>query len=232
MKRFWKKAVVSGTNGGFAVLLDERPLRTPRRRPLVAPGRALALAIAAEWEAQGEEVDPVGLPLTRAGNSAIDSVAEAPGRVAAALAEYGGTDLLCYRAPHPEELARLQAEQWDPLLQWSAEALDAPLRTGEGVMHVLQPEPSLARFRARVERFDPWELTAMNELVTLSGSLVLALAVERGRLAAEDAWRLSRLDEDWQIAEWGEDAEAAAAAAARQSEFMQADRLLKLLQAG
>ena len=229
MKRFWREARVEETPGGYAVRLDARPLRTPAKAPLVLPKRPLAEAIAAEWDAQGEEVRPDALPLTRSANSAIDRVMPQHDEVAAGIAAYGETDLLCYRAPHPESLARRQAELWDPLLDWAAEAFGARLRTGTGVMHVMQPARATDALREAVRAHDAWAITALHELVTLSGSLVLGLAVSHRRLDAAEAWRLSRVDEDWQIAEWGEDAEAAAAARRREVEFHEAERLLHLL---
>jgi chaperone required for assembly of F1-ATPase len=145
------------------------------------------------------------------------------------VASYGETDLICYRAPHPEGLATRQAEAWDPLVAWAAEALTAPLALAEGVMHVSQPPGSLTRLAEAVRAHDAWELTALHDLVTISGSLVIGLAVSHGQLDAETAWPLSRIDEDWNIAEWGEDAEAAAAARRREAEFLTAARLLELL---
>ncbi|HUF56323.1 MAG TPA: ATP12 family protein [Thermohalobaculum sp.] len=229
MKRFWREARVEEAPGGYAVRLDARPLSTPARAPLVVPTRSLAEAVAAEWDRQEGEVRPAELPLTRSANSAIDRVLPQRPEVAEAIAAYGETDLLCYRAPHPEGLARRQAELWDPLLDWAAAALGARLRTGAGVMHVMQPAHATEALARAVTAHDAWALTALNELVTLSGSLVLGLAVSHRRLEGREAWRLSRLDEDWQSAEWGEDAEAAAAAARREAEFCAAERLLHLL---
>ncbi|MEO1459225.1 MAG: ATP12 family protein [Pseudomonadota bacterium] len=230
MKRFWSETrVVAAEGAGFTVHLDERPIRTPGRAELALPTRALAEALAAEWDAQTETVDPRAMPLTRAANTAIDRVLPERAAVAAAIAEYGESDLLCYRAPYPDELAAEQAAGWDPLLDWAAEALGARLATGAGVMHVAQPPAAVAALAAAVGRLDPWGLTALHELVSISGSLVLGLAVLEGRLAPAAAWRLSRIDEDWNIREWGEDAEAAASAARREADFHAAARLLTLL---
>lgn len=229
MKRFWREARVEEAPGGYAVRLDARPLSTPAKAPLVVPTRPLAEAVAAEWDRQQGEVRPADLPLTRSANSAIDRVAPQWPEVVAAIAAYGETDLLCYRAPHPDGLAKLQADLWDPLLDWADQALDAQLRTGTGVMHVMQPARATGALGRAVAAHDAWALTALHELVTLSGSLVLGLAVSHRRLAGREAWRLSRVDEDWQIAEWGEDAEAAAAAARSEAEFHAAERLLHLL---
>lgn len=229
MKRFWREVTVTPEAGGYEVRLDGRPLRTPLKAPCRLPTRALAEAMAAEWAAQEGEVRPTAMPLTRAANSTIDRVAPEFGAVAAIVAAYGETDLVCYRAPHPQGLVERQAAAWDPLLAWVAEALGARLVLAEGVMHVAQPADSLARLAAAVEAHSPWELTALHELVSLTGSLVIGLAVSHGRLDPQAAWPLGRIDEDWNVEEWGEDAEAAAAAARRRAGFLGAARLLELL---
>ncbi len=231
MKRFWREVSVEAGAGGFAIRLDRRPLRTPAKAPCVVPTRALAEAVAAEWAAVEGVVDPAAMALTRAANSAIDRVVPACEEVAAIIAAYGEADLICYRAPHPEGLARRQAEAWDPLLAWAEEALGAPLVSVEGVVHVAQAPDSLARLGAAVRAHGPWELTALHDLVSISGSLVLGLALSHGRLDAATAWPLSRIDEDWQIEEWGEDDEATALAERRRADFANAARLLELVRA-
>lgn len=229
MKRFWKAARVEQVEGGWLVRLDERPVRTPARRLCVVPVAAMADGIAAEWNAQGERIDPLSMPLTRAASTCLDRVLPELESVQRQVAAYGGTDLLCYRAPEPAELAARQARGWDPLLDWAADALGARLAVGEGVMHVAQPPETVERLADEVRALDGWELTAVSELTTLSGSLVLALAVCHGRIDAAEAWRLSRIDEQWNIEQWGEDAEAAAQAARREADFMAAAALLRLL---
>ena len=229
MKRFWREVSVEAGAGGFAIGLDIRPLRTPAKAPCLLPTRALAEAVAAEWVAVEEVVDPAAMPLTRAANSAIDRVIPERTAVAAIVAAYGEADLICYRAPHPEGLVRRQGEGWDPLLGWAAEVLGAPLVSIEGVVHVAQPPESLARLSAAVRAHGPWELTALYDLVSISGSLVLGLAVSHGRLDAATAWPLSRIDEDWQIEEWGADDEATALAERRRADFANAARLLELV---
>jgi chaperone required for assembly of F1-ATPase len=229
MKRFWKQARSERVEGGWLVRLDNRPVRTPARRLCLVPLAAMADGIAAEWNAQGDRIDPFSMPLTRAASTCLDRVIPELDAVRRNVAGYGGADLLCYRAPEPAELAARQSRGWDPVLGWAADALGARLIVGEGVMHVAQPAEAVARLAAEVEALDPWELTALSELTTLSGSLVLALAVLHGRLDAARAWRLSRIDEDWNIEEWGEDAEAAEQTARRKAEFMAAADLLRLL---
>ena len=233
MKRFWKQITVAPEGTGFAIRLDARPLRTPAKAPCLMPTRALAEAVAAEWEAAapefGADLNPAALPLTRAANTAIDRVTPEHAAVAATVAAYGAADLLCYRAPGPEGLVRRQSEDWDPLLDWALAELGARLLLAEGVMHIAQPPESLARLEAHVRAHGPWELTALHDLVSLTGSLVLGLAVSHGHISAADAWPIGRVDEDWNIAEWGEDAEASATAARRRTDFLNAARLLELL---
>ena len=229
MKRFWKAATVEEAEGGFTVALDTRPVRTPAKRPSTVPSRALAEAIAAEWDAQGEEVSPLNMPLTRAVATALDRVMPEMAAVAEQLTAYGGTDLLCYRAPFPPGLIARQSAGWDPWLAWAERELGARLTLAEGVMHVAQDDSAMQAFARAVGSEDGWGLTVLHEFVTLSGSLVLGLAVLRGALAPETAWDLSRIDEQWNIDEWGEDAEAARLAAAKRSDFLQAARFLDLV---
>lgn len=228
-RRFWTRTAAEPVAGGWQVTLDGKPIRTPGKLPLVLPTEALARAIAEEWDAQTDRIDPGAMPLTRAANSAIEKVAPQFAAVADMLAEYGGTDLLSYRADHPEVLATRQAAEWDPLIDWAAVALKAPLRITEGVIPVPQDPAALARLRDRLDRLTPWQLTALHDLVTLPGSLILGLAVLEGRIDAATAHRLARLDEDYQAEQWGRDDEAEAAAAARLDAMRVAERLLALL---
>jgi len=227
-RRFWTTASVVPAEGGFAIQLDGRPVRTPLKAPLVLPTEALARAVAAEWQAVDGKVNPAVMPFTRAANSAIDKVVPQFGAVADMLAEYGGTDLVCYRAEGPEALAARQDAGWNPLLDWAAGALAAPLIPTVGVMHRDQPAASLATLTASVRALTPFQLSAFHDLVAISGSLVLAFAVARGRLTGEEAWALSRIDENWQIEEWGEDEEAAENAALKRAAFLQAERFFAL----
>lgn len=227
-KRFWKQAAVQATDGGFDIRLDGRPVKTPAKAPLVVPTRSLAQAIAAEWDAQEGKVRPETMPCTRAANSAIDKVAPLRAEVIAELAGYGGSDLLCYRATGPQGLIDRQSAAWDPLLDWAATTLAAPLNVTQGVMHVAQPQPSLDRLAARVAAFGAFELAAVHDLVAISGSLVLALAVTEGRLSPEAAFDASRIDNRWQAEEWGEDEEEAEAEAHRRAAFLQAGRFFGL----
>lgn len=227
-RRFWTEATVQPEGAGFAVMLDSRPVRTPLKAPLVLPTEALARAVAAEWQAQTGTVNPATMPFTRTANSAIDKVAPQFADVAAMLAEYGGSDLLCYRATDPEALIARQAAAWNPLLDWVAGEFGTPLAATQGVVPIAQPVSSLAALGAAVSAQSPFQLAAFHDLVAITGSLVLALAVTRGRLSAEDAWALSRIDEDWQIEAWGQDDEAAGTAALKRAAVLQADRFYAL----
>lgn len=227
-RRFWQKAELIEVAGGWQVALDGKPMNTPGKLPLVLPTQALGKGIVAEWDAVGEVIDPRDMPLTRAANSAIERVTPQFDRVAAMLAEYGGTDLLSYRADRQDALNREQAAAWDPLLDWAAETLGARLVVTGGVIPVAQDATALQALAGRVTALDVWGLTALHELVTLSGSLVLGLAVVHGRLSADEAHGLARLDEDYQARIWGRDDEAEAAAQARRAAMRDAERLWQL----
>lgn len=228
-KRFWKAVGVEAKSGGYAITLDEQPLRTPDRKPLVVPTQALAVGIATEWDAVQGTIRPQEMPLTRAANVAVDRVAPQASIVAEAIAAYGNADLICYRAEAPEPLVRRQAEAWDPMIDWAARALYADLRPVRGVMHRDQPPGALTAMRRAVDMYDPFHLTGLHELVALSGSLVLGLAVARGHLSGATAWTLSRIDEDWQSEQWGIDDDADALAEGRRCDFLAAETYLRLL---
>jgi chaperone required for assembly of F1-ATPase len=231
-KRFWSEVAVVPEGKGFAVTLDGRPVRTPLKAPLTVPTRGFAEQVAKEWAEQEGEIKPVAMPATRLANAAIDKVAVQRGEVIDLLAAYGGSDLLCYRAEGPDTLVARQRAGWDPLLAWAAEALGADLATGSGIMPVAQAAADLERLREPLDAMDDFTLAAFHDLVVLSGSLLLALAVAEGRLSAEEAWGLSRLDEDFQIEQWGEDEEAAEVAARRRTAFLDAARFHALLALG
>lgn len=227
-KRFWKAAVAVPEGRGFSVRLDARAVKTPAKTALILPTHDMALAIAAEWDAQTGVIRPQTMPLTRAANSAIDKVAPLMDAVVDELSGYGGTDLLCYRAHVPEALVARQAEGWDPLLAWSAQGLGAPLNVTAGVIPVPQPAESLTRLRARVAEYSAFQLAALHDLVAISGSLILALAVARGRLDVQVAFDLSRIDETWQNEQWGVDEDAAADEALRAEAYRNAGRFFAL----
>ncbi|MDX8354192.1 ATP12 family chaperone protein [Cognatiyoonia sp. IB215182] len=227
-KRFWKTVQATECAGGYTVLLDTKSVKTPAKADLIVPTQAMAEAIAAEWKAQEEVLDPGTMPVTRGANAAIDKVRVQRAEVAALLAEYGDSDLLCYRAAGPDALIQQQAEGWEPMLDWAANTLGARLFVGEGVMHVPQTSDALAKLRAELDAFDDFALAAVHDLVSLSGSLILALAVTKKAVTVEDAWALSRIDEHWQIAQWGEDEEATKAEAIKRAAFFDAARFYAL----
>lgn len=228
-RRFWKDISVRPAEGdkGWHVYLDARELRTPGKHALTLPTRALAEAVAEEWRAQDGVIAPLTMPLTRAVNSAVEKVALQREGVAAMLADYGGTDLLCYRADDPPDLVAAQAAAWDPLIDWAA-SQGAPLRVTTGVIPIAQDAAALAALHAQVAALDTFGLTALHDLVTLPGSLVLGLAVIEGHITADQAHDLSRLDEEHQAQLWGGDAEADEAAGARRAAMQVAERLWRL----
>lgn len=221
-RRFWSAVRVEPGEGGFRLMLDRRPVLTPAKADLCLPSRTMAEAAAAEWRAVGAVVDPMAMPVTRSANAAIDKVAPQFDEVAGLIAAYGASDLLCYRAGGPAELIARQAVGWDPLLDWAAEALGAPLAVTSGIAPVPQPAESLVRLAGRVRAMTPFGLTALHDLVSLSGSLILGLAATEGHLPPATLWALSRIDEAWQAALWGQDAEAEAVAARKQADFLHA----------
>ena len=223
-KRFWKSAQVVAEGDAFTVTLDGRPIRTPGKAPLLLPSRAMAVAVAAEWDDQGATVDPRTMPFTRSANSAIDKVAPRRAEVAEMLAAYGDADLLCYRAPEPEALVARQAALWDPLLERAARELRAPLAPRTGVVHLPQAPEALAALSARVHAMDPFQLAGFHDLVSLSGSLVLGFAAALDWQDPDALWTLSRLDELWQEEQWGADDEAQAAAEVKRQAFLHAKR--------
>lgn len=227
-KRFWKEASVEVADGGFRVLLDGRGVATPGKSPLIVPTRAMADAIAVEWDAQEGEIKPLTMPVTRAANSAIEKVTPQHAGVAAMLAEYGETDLLCYRADKQEDLTRRQAAGWDPMLDWAHERYGARLAVGAGIVPVAQRADAVMCLADAVAKTAPFPMTALHDLVTLTGSLILGLAVSDGHISASESWRLSRIDEDWQIEQWGADEEAAEAAGAKEAQLLQAQAFWNL----
>jgi len=231
-KRFWEKAMVEVAGDGYQVLLDGRKLRTPVKSELIVPSREMAEAIAAEWQAQEEKIDPMTMPVTRSANAAIDKVGPMHAEVAALVAEYGDTDLLCYRAESPEELVERQNAAWNPLLEWATDTLSAPLKTATGIVHVEQNAAVLELLAKRVSDMDAFQLAAFHDLVGMSGSLIIGFAVIDGVLPVPELWRRSRIDEDWQIEQWGEDEEAAATEAGKKQGFEHAARFYFMVKNG
>jgi chaperone required for assembly of F1-ATPase len=226
-RRFYVQAAVVAAASGYAITLDGKPVNTPARHTLAAPSLALAEAIAGEWNAQGDVIDPAKMPLTRLANAIIDGVADQPAPVAAEIGKYLGSDLLFYRAGEPRGLVESQSHHWDPILAWAGEAFGARFILGEGVMHVAQPEAALTAGSAAIPD-DPWLLGAVHVLTTLTGSALIALAMLRGFLPAEAAWQAANVDEDWNMEQWGRDELALERRAFRFEEFKAAVTVLCL----
>jgi len=228
-RRFYERATAEPVEGGFTVALDGKPARTPARNAIVVPTEALAKALADEWQAQVEFIDPSNMPLSRMVNSAIDGVAREMDLVRAEVTKYAGSDMLCYRAGDPKALVDEQAQMWDPLLTWAHEELGARFICAEGVIFASQPETALEAVRKTVAAIEsPFALAALHVMTTITGSVVLALAVARGRMSAQEAWAAAHLDEDFQMRAWGEDAEALARRARRWIDMEAAARLYQL----
>ncbi|MEQ3626143.1 MAG: ATP12 family protein [Celeribacter sp.] len=223
-KRFWTDVTVAPAEGtaGWNVLLDGRCLRTPAKAELILPTRAMAEATAEEWRTQTAEIDPETMPVTRAANSALDKVTPQRDEVIAMLADYGESDLLCYRAEAPQELALRQSEAWDPLLDWARAELGADLKVTAGIMPHPQPATARTALYQAIDTQTAHEITALHDLVALSGSLIIGLAAQAGVHPAAELWRRSRIDESWQEEHWGVDEDAAALALRKHGDFMNA----------
>lgn len=226
MKRFYTTVTVAAAN---RILLDGRPVKTPGRADLALPTQGLAEAVAEEWSGQGEKIEPRTMPLGGLANAAIDRIAPEREAYARGLAVYGESDLLCYRAEGPPPLVARQAERWDPLLDWARERYGVAFTVTSGVIHAKQPAVTVERLKQAVLGRDAFALAGLSHLVTVSGSLVVALALAEGAVDLETAWSAATLDEQWQAEQWGEDAEAASALAARRADFEAGHRFLTLL---
>lgn len=231
VSRFYKTVAVVQDGESFVVHLDGKPVKTPRRAVLALPNRLLAEAIAEEWAAQHDKIDPKSMPLTQLANTAIALVPEHHAKAAEQILDYGKSDLLCYRAEAPAELVHRQAAQWDPLLDWADDMFDARLVTGQGIAFIEQPAASLLALEKAVWRRDAFGLVGLHAAATTTGSLVLALALAEGRLAAGEVLALALLDETWQAEKWGRDAAAVAHEARLRTDLEAAERFLRLLAA-
>ena len=229
MKRFWKAVTLELGDGGCAVQLDGRPVKTPARAALIMPNEKLAEAVAEEWRGVGETIDPRTMPLTGLANAAIDRVAADRVAFAAGLSRYAGVDLLCYRADGPKGLVARHAEAWDPLLAWARRRYDVDFVVTDGVMHVAQPSATVEQLGHAVAALDSFQLVGLSPLVTIGGSLIAALAAFEHVVAPEAAWEAVSLDERWQAEHWGTDAEAEAALDLRRRDFFAGAAFLALL---
>ena len=229
-KRFYTRAHIGEAtgDGGFAVLLDNKPIKTPARRALAAPTRALAQHLADEWHAQTEVIEPGRMPLTRLTNAVIDAVADQTAPVAEEVTKYLGTDLLFYRADAPPGLVALQSQHWDPVLAWARDALGARFVLIEGVVYAAQPNDAIGAARAAIPS-DPWALGAVSSITTLTGSALLGLALAKGGIDTDAAWAAAHVDEDWQMLHWGRDEVALERRAYRFGEMQAAAAVLEHL---
>ena len=228
-KRFYEKAQVAEVEGGFAVHLDGRPVKTPARSLLRLPTKAAAEIVADEFAAQEKVIDPGKMPATRLVNTAIDGITQDPQAVFEDILRFAGTDMLCYRADSPQELVSRQTQQWDPLIDWM-EGLGARFSLAEGVMHIEQPREAIAAFGVHLSAFkDPIALASLHTMTTLTGSAIIALAIAKGEVSAEHGWQLAHIDEDWTVEHWGTDAEAVERRRNREIEMMMAARMLAAL---
>ncbi len=231
MKRFWTDVAVTREGEGHGIALDGKPIRTPGRVPLAVPSLRLAEAIADEWRAVTGDVDPRTMPLTGLANAAIDRITPDPTAFAASLARYGESDLLYYRAEEPAPLVERQQAAWDPALDWARTRYDVHFETAAGVMHRAQPAATIERLREATAARDTFALAGLHHVVTVTGSLVLALALAEDAMTSEAVWHAARIDEDWQAEMWGEDTLAQAATAAHKADFDAGARFLDLLKA-
>ena len=231
-KRFYKEASAGETAAGFSLLLDGKQAKTPAKRNLVLLDRKLADAVAAEWNAVGEFIDPSVLPLTKLANLAIDAIAEAPEPVISEIVQYAGADLLFYRASEPEGLVAAQVEKWNPVIAWAEAELGTRFVLAEGIVHAKQSDAALASVRKMAETLQrPFALAAAASATNLSGSALIALALANGALSGDEAWNAAHVDEQWNISQWGEDSDAQRRFAARHVEFTAAAKMLSLLRA-
>jgi chaperone required for assembly of F1-ATPase len=229
VKRFWKDVSVEPEGDGWAIELDCRRVKTPARAPLIAPTQTLAAAIADEWRGVGETIDPRAMPLTGLANAAIDRVAPDRQAFAKSLANYAEADLACYRVEGPAALVERQEAQWDHLLGWARRRFDVDFETTSGLLHVAQPSATVEQLSHAVAALDAFHLAGLSPLVTISGSLVAALAVLETAITPEEAWEAVSVDDRWQLEQWGSDEEAETALENRRRDFLAAARFLELL---
>jgi chaperone required for assembly of F1-ATPase len=229
-KRSYTSSGVAPAERGFAVTLDGKPIKTPSGRVVAMPSQVIAEAVAAEWEAQKETIDPLTMPMTRFANSVVDAVVDRVDVVRDDIAKYFASDLLFYRAGHPEGLVAREAQHWDGVLFWAADTLGAHFILAQGIMHVSQPEQAIAAARDALP-CDPWSVAALHVVTTLTGSALLALALHQGVRDPDQVWSAAHVDEDFNAEQWGEDEEVVARRAGRRLDFDAAVAILSALKA-
>jgi len=218
-KRFWKKATVVEVSGGYGIELDGQRVQTPSKLPLIVVFRVIADAIASEWMAQVNLVNPSAMPATRMANSVIDKVILNQNAIIEMLTEYSGSDLLCYRATSPQSLIDAQGIVWDPLLDWSAKTNLAPMNVASGIMHVEQPVTSIDVYRSKLKEMNPYQLAGVHDLITISGSVIISMALISNHFSIDEAWTAASVDEIWQEKQWGSDMEAKEVRAKKRLDF-------------
>jgi chaperone required for assembly of F1-ATPase len=229
-KKFYEQVSVGEAEGGFSILLDGRPIKSPSRKTIVVPSRAIADVMVQEWSSQRDVIDPMTMPMTRLANSVVDGVIERVEDVRADIAKYFESDLVCYRAGHPQELVTREAAAWDGVLFWAAETLGVHFILAEGIVHARQPQQALDTARDALPT-DPWMVAATHIVTTITGSALLALALALGARDADQVWIAAHVDEDWNIEQWGIDEEVAIRRAARRVDFDAAASVIAALRA-
>ena len=227
-KRFWKEAAVVTVDGGYNVTLDGHAVRTPSKAPLNIAYLPIADLIAAEWMAQETTVDPSTMPATRMVNSVIDKVSVNSDAIVEMLTEYAGSDLICYRSLSPQELIEEQAASWDPLMEWTAAAMNAPMVSTNGVMFIAQQDASLDEYRKRLNAMNNYQLAGVHDLITISGSIAISFALITNHITFDQAWMAATVDEAWQEKQWGIDEEAKEALKKKRADFEFAYNFWKL----
>ena len=227
-RRFWKNVHVVSSEAGYFIKLDDKILKTPAKRQMMLPTETLAKKVASEWGQQVEEIDPTTMPFTKAANAALDKVSEQFEEVSSLLGEYGDTDLLYYRADSPPELQKRQKTGWDPIVKWAENTFKVQINCGTGIVYIPQNEKLFSEIRKKISSLNIFELTAFYDMVSITGSLILGLAIINGRLSAEEAYQLSRIDEQWQLEQWGEDEEAQVASNVKNAAILHSEEFFAL----
>ena len=229
-KRFWKTVEISENDQGFGITLDGRSVKTPLKTALTVPSKSLAERVAREWEAVEEKIDPREMPFTRSVNAALDKVSTQHSEVANLIADYADSDLLCYRADTPAELVQRQDDAWEPLLDWIKSKHGVEFTVNTGIMHRAQPAKTVAYLRDWTHSLNNFQLTGFHDLVSLSGSFILGMSAAERAFEPAKIWAFSRVDENWQSEQWGNDGEADSVAALKQRSFLHACEFFQLIE--